>query len=71
MRLGAPHAAPPRYASLARHRDRSLQTRLGELSLKIPKLREVSYFPSFLEPRRPPSFRIATPRQFGSGGSRL
>ncbi len=34
------------------YRDRSLQTRIGELSLKIPKLREGSYFPSFLEPRR-------------------
>ncbi len=34
------------------YRDRSLGTRIGELNLKIPKLREGSYFTSFLEPRR-------------------
>lgn len=33
-------------------RDRSYETRLGSLELKIPKLREGTYFPSFLEPRR-------------------
>lgn len=33
-------------------RDRRWQTRLGELALHIPKLREGGYFPSFLEPRR-------------------
>ena len=34
------------------YRDRSLDTRLGTLNLKIPKLRQGSYFPGFLEPRR-------------------
>ena len=34
------------------YRERPLETRMGTLSLKIPKLREGSYFPSFLEPRR-------------------
>jgi transposase-like protein len=34
------------------HRDRSLETRLGTLDLKIPKLRTGSYFPGFLEPRK-------------------
>lgn len=34
------------------HRERSLETRLGTLTLKIPKLRTGSYFPGFLEPRR-------------------
>ena len=34
------------------HRERSLDTRLGTLNLKIPKLRTGSYFPGFLEPRR-------------------
>lgn len=33
-------------------RPRTWQTRLGELALHIPKLREGGYFPSFLEPRR-------------------
>ena len=34
------------------YRDRSFDTRLGPLSLRIPKLRQGSYFPPFLEPRR-------------------
>jgi putative transposase len=34
------------------YRDRTLETRLGTLELKIPKLRQGSYFPGFLEPRR-------------------
>ena len=34
-------------------RDRTLETRLGPLSLKVPKLRTGSYFPGFLEPRKP------------------
>lgn len=34
------------------YRERPYATRVGELTLQIPKLREGSYFPSFLEPRR-------------------
>ena len=34
------------------YRDRSLDTRLGELHLRIPKLRQDSYFPPFLEARK-------------------
>ena len=34
------------------YRDRSLETRIGRLDLKIPKLRSGSYFPSFLDPRK-------------------
>jgi transposase-like protein len=34
------------------YRDRSLDTRLGELHLRIPKLRQGSYFPPFLEARK-------------------
>jgi putative transposase len=34
------------------YRERSLDTRLGSLNLKIPKLRTGSYFPGFLEPRK-------------------
>lgn len=33
-------------------RPRQLDTRLGTLDLKIPKLRQGSYFPAFLEPRK-------------------
>jgi putative transposase len=29
-----------------------LKTRLGALNLRVPKLRQGSYFPGFLEPRR-------------------
>ncbi len=34
------------------YRDRQYHTHLGTLDLRIPKLREGSYFPSFLEARR-------------------
>lgn len=34
------------------YRDRTWETRVGELDLRIPKLRQGSYFPSLLEPRR-------------------
>ena len=34
------------------YRGRSLDTRLGPLQLRIPKLRQGSYFPPFLEPRK-------------------
>jgi putative transposase len=34
------------------YRDRTLGTRLGQLQLRVPKLRQGSYFPPFLEPRK-------------------
>jgi putative transposase len=34
------------------YRDRTLDTWLGSLQLRIPKLRQGSYFPPFLEPRK-------------------
>ena|SRR5947209_2476065 len=34
------------------YRDRAWDTRAGSVELKIPKLRQGSYFPEFLEPRR-------------------
>ncbi len=34
------------------YRERGLDTRLGELQLRIPKLRQGSYFPPFLEARK-------------------
>ena len=33
------------------YRERALETRLGSISLQIPKLRTGSYLPSFIEPR--------------------
>ena len=44
--------APERVCQRNGYRERRLDTRVGSLSLPIPKLREGSYFPSFLEPRR-------------------
>src|SRR6266849_5841440 len=34
------------------YRDREWDTRVGTLELQIPKLRQGTYFPSLLEPRR-------------------
>jgi putative transposase len=34
------------------YRDRELKTQMGALNLRVPKLRQGSYFPGFLEPRR-------------------
>ena len=34
------------------YRSRRWDTRAGEIELQIPKIRQGSYFPSFLEPRR-------------------
>src|SRR5918911_1826692 len=33
-------------------RERTLETRLGPMQLRVPKLRQGSYFPPFLEPRK-------------------
>ena len=45
--------SPDRQTYRNGFRERSLETRLGTLDLKIPKLRTgASYFPPFLEPRR-------------------
>ncbi|MBU1675120.1 IS256 family transposase [bacterium] len=41
-----------RVTSRNGYRERPFETRLGSLELKIPKLRQGSYLPSFLEPRR-------------------
>jgi transposase-like protein len=43
---------PDRVAHRNGYRARSWDTRVGELELRIPRLRTGSYFPSFLEPRR-------------------
>lgn len=44
--------APDRVTHRNGHRARMWETRVGEVPLKIPKLREGSYFPSLLEPRK-------------------
>lgn len=44
--------SPERTSYRNGYRDRSLDTRVGSLQLRIPKLRQGSYFPPFLEPRK-------------------
>jgi transposase-like protein len=51
---GAPLGArtPERQNQRNGYRERPYETRLGSLELSVPKLRQGSYFPSFLTPRR-------------------
>jgi putative transposase len=44
--------SPERQTQRNGYRERLWDTRVGQMPLKIPKLREGSYFPSILEPRR-------------------
>src|SRR5512143_1226658 len=46
------HAPEERITYRNGYRERPLHTRLGTLELRVPKLRQGTYFPSFLEPRR-------------------
>jgi hypothetical protein len=53
------------------YRDRTLETRLGSLQLRIPKLRQGSYFPPFLEARKSSEKAlIAVSRRPGSAACR-
>ncbi len=54
QRIGAERyqRTPQRLTQRNGYRERALVTRVGEVRLQVPKLREGSYFPSLLEPRR-------------------
>ena len=53
-RIGAEHGerSPDRLTHRNGYRSRAWDTRVGTMDLPIPKLRDGSYFPSLLEPRR-------------------
>ena len=53
-RIGAEYGerSPERVTQRNGYRSRAWATRVGTMELHIPKLREGSYFPSLLEPRR-------------------
>jgi transposase-like protein len=53
-RTGAPRGVrdPAREVQRNGYRERPWNTRAGRIDLEIPRLREGSYLPSFLEPRR-------------------
>ena len=53
-RIGAGYGerSPERVTQRNGYRSRAWDTRVGTMDLRIPKLREGSYFPSLLEPRR-------------------
>ena len=49
----ARHARSPERTNRRNgYRGRAFETRVGTLDLRIPKLRQGSYFPAFLEPRK-------------------
>ena len=49
----APHErSPARTGQRNGYRERSWDTRVGTVELKVPRVRDSSYFPSLLEPRR-------------------
>lgn len=54
QRVGAQpyERSPERTNQRNGYRERPYATRVGELDLRIPKLREGAYYPCFLEPRR-------------------
>ena len=54
QRVGAQpyERSPERTNQRNGYRERPYATRVGELDLRIPKLREGTYYPCFLEPRR-------------------
>ncbi|MQA00133.1 MAG: hypothetical protein GEU80_12540 [Dehalococcoidia bacterium] len=56
MQIGAAYGerTPARTTQRNGYRPRRWDTRVGTVELAIPKLREGSYFPALLEPRRRP-----------------
>ena len=68
---GLGERSPERLTHRNGYRDRPWDTRVGTLELQIPKVREGSYFPSLLEPRRRQRTGVARRRAAGLRGGRL
>jgi putative transposase len=49
---GRHERSPARTGQRNGYRERSWDTRVGTVELKVPRVRDSSYFPSLLEPRR-------------------
>ena len=49
---GYDEKSPERLNSRNGYRERAWETRAGTVDLRVPKLRQGSYYPAFLEPRR-------------------
>ena len=69
--IGAQHGerSPERVTYRNGYRNRTWDTRVGTMALHIPKLREGSYFPSLLEPRRRSEKALLSVIQQARGGS--
>ncbi len=66
---GRHERSPERLNYRNGYRDRTLDTRLGQLQLRVPKLRQGSYFPPFLEPRKASGKAlVAVIQEAGVGG---
>ncbi len=50
--ISVPVVVPAAPKTVRGYRERALDTRLGTLNLRVPKLRQGSYFPGFLEARK-------------------
>ncbi len=57
---GKHERTPERSKNRNGYRERTWETRVGEIELAIPKLRQGSYFPSLFEPRRPAEKALLT-----------
>ena len=68
---GLGERSPDRLTHRNGYRSRPWDTRVGTLELQIPKVREGSYFPSLLEPRRRSERALARRCAAGLRGGRL
>jgi transposase-like protein len=63
--------SPARTGQRNCYRERSWDTRVGTVELKVPRVRDSSYFPSLLEPRRKAERALSAVVQEALGAWRL